>query len=453
MTLSSVPKITSAPAAADRPLYEKMALKAKDLFLQVCDESTWMRELSFALQIITGNNLLQNVARTPAGAQSITNAIVNIALTGTTLNPVLKKAYLVPRSVNGTMLCCLDFSYQGLVGIAVDSGSVKYINAVPVYSFDAEFTYEILDGDIKIKHRPSLDPPEGFLSSPDKFWEYIVCCYTVATLHDGSKMVFPPLPKWKLKKAMDTSKTTSANTPWRTHPDEMSLKTALKHDYKLLPQTDRMSKAVSVLNEHEGIETEADRRAQARSAADAMFTGAEEASYTNLDNGQANKAPEGQQQGPQSVDAGTRQAQPKKETTVDPVISPSQVEEIERLLTATSADYGQFLDFMNVTSLTDITVSTYGTAISALESKRRQQESATARQNQSSSNQGGLFQQATSNEIITALTAKNISAQIDEATGTVFAKLSYGDKANQEFLKGLGFKWDATNKSWYWLAA
>ena len=34
----------------------------------------------------------------------------------------------------------------------------------------------------------------------------------------------------------------------------MSLKTLVKHAYKLLPQTDRMSEAVTILNQHEGLD-------------------------------------------------------------------------------------------------------------------------------------------------------------------------------------------------------
>lgn len=228
----------------NRPQYEMMAISAKGGFLQVCDETTWNREVMFALQILRGNNMLQK-----ANPDSIKNAVVNVALCGTTLNPALNLAYLVPRDGR----CCLDISYRGLAQIAMDSGSVKNIAPRLVYTFD-KFEFYEEDGEQHIKHHPSMTPPVEFTAGSGKFWDFLLCGYVVVTLHDGSKIVTAPLPKWKLEKAMATSKTTGDKTPWRTHPDEMCLKTLVKHAYKLLPQTDRMSQAVSVVNEHEGLD-------------------------------------------------------------------------------------------------------------------------------------------------------------------------------------------------------
>jgi recombination protein RecT len=233
-------------AEEQRPRYELMAFSAKGGFLQVVqDEKTWAREIMFALQILRGSDMLQR-----ADQESIKNAVVNIALCGTTLNPAMNMAYLVPRDGK----CCLDISYRGLAQIAMDSGGVKHIAPRLVYSFDT-FEYCEEDGEPHIKHTPSFTPPPEFTAGPEKFWDFLVCGYTVATLPDGTKIVTQPLPKWKLEKAMKTSKTSSGKTPWRTHPDEMALKTLVKHAYKLLPQTDRMSNAVTILNEQEGLDT------------------------------------------------------------------------------------------------------------------------------------------------------------------------------------------------------
>lgn len=231
-----------------RPKFELMALNAKQSFLAViADEKVWAREIMFAMQILRGNELLQK-----ANPESIRNAVTNIALCGTTLNPAMNMAYLVPRDGR----CCLDISYRGLAQIAMDSGGVKHIAPRLVYTFD-DFEYWEDDGIPHVKHSPSFTPPKEFTDDPaGAFWKHLVCGYVVATLPDGTKIVTQPLPLWKLEKAMNTSKTSSGKTPWRTHPDEMCLKTLVKHAYKLLPQTDRMSTAVAVVNEHEGIELE-----------------------------------------------------------------------------------------------------------------------------------------------------------------------------------------------------
>lgn len=260
-----------------KPKFELMALSAHDLFAKVAGEETWMKEIGFGLQILRGNKYLQDVTTTASGAESIKNAIANVALCGTTLNPVLGKAYLVPRKVNGVMMCCLDMSYKGLAGIAMDSGSVKHIAPRLVYDYE-QFEYWETDGEPHIKHTLNLNPPAEATAAA-KFWDHLVCGYVIATLHDGTKIITNPLPKWKIEKAMKTSKTTSEFTPWRTHPDEMALKTLVKHAYKLLPQTDRMSQAVTVLNEHEGLEIK--ERGQRVNETLSRFADAEDATFTD----------------------------------------------------------------------------------------------------------------------------------------------------------------------------
>ena len=442
----SLPTISSAPAnqPAELPLYEKMALAARDAFLQVCDETTWLREMSFAMQIIGGNKLLQDVCKTPAGAQSIKNSIINVAMTGTTLNPVMQMAYLVPRSIKGIMMCCLDFSYRGLAGIAMASGAVKHIGPRVVYKFD-EFDYREEDGEQHITFKKNMDPPPDFIAGPAKFWDYLVCGYVVATLADGTKVVTEPLPKWKLKKAMDTSKTSGSNTPWQTHPDEQCLKTLVKHAHKLLPQTPALSKAVAVLNEHEGIETDADRRSQVMSAAENAFSAGapEDATFTEI------------KPGAQGAAATQQQTGTTKETTMDPVLTPSQCEEINRMITEVEANYEQFMNFLGVKHLADVTQSNYGTAIAALENKKRQAEVEASKKTGGSQQQDLLdgttgSSSYTNSAIMAALAAKNIMCQSDETNGTVWVKINYNDGANKEFIKGLGFRWNPDAKQWYW---
>lgn len=253
-----------------RPKFELMALSAKDAFLQVMDEKKWATEIMFAMQILRGNDLLQK-----AEAQSIKNAILNVALTGTTLNPAKGLAYLIPRDGK----CCLDMSYRGLAGIAMDSGSVKHIGPRLVYTFD-KFSYTEIDGEQHIHFEKNMVPPEEFTKGPEVFWDFLVCGYVVVILHDGTKVITEPLPKWKLEKAMKTSKTSNGKTPWRTHPDEQCLKTLVKHAYKLLPQTDRMAEAVAILNEHEGIDVDAANRDKKKDVM-SRFADASDAEFTD----------------------------------------------------------------------------------------------------------------------------------------------------------------------------
>lgn len=233
----------------ERPKYEIAVAAAKPMFIKVVqDEQVWNRELGFAIQIVRGSAMLQ-----ACPGESITNAIVNLALTGVSLNPALALAYLVPRDGK----CCLDFSYRGLIKIGTDSGSVKAIQANVVYDFD-EFDYE--EGtDQRIHFKRNLNPPADFQKDPlGAFWKHLVCAYSIATLHDGAKD-YMIMPKWRIEKIRASSKAKSDKAPWGQWPEEMTRKTVIKYHYKTLPQTERMSTAVSVINEHEGL-TEKDQK-------------------------------------------------------------------------------------------------------------------------------------------------------------------------------------------------
>jgi len=204
--------------------------EVKGHFLEVVDEGKYVKELLFAEQAFRGNDRLQSCQ-----PQSIKNAITNVALTGATLNPVLQQAYLIPRDNK----CCLDFSYRGLCKIAVDSSSVYDIDATAVFDGD-EFYYEMGLNPI-LKHIPKMFKPDEE--------KIVIGVYAIATLHHGIKK-FVVLDKEKIERARKSSK---YGVVWKAHYDEMAKKTAVKLLYKLLPQSEHMSTAVHVLNEHEGF--------------------------------------------------------------------------------------------------------------------------------------------------------------------------------------------------------
>ncbi len=218
---------------AEKPKWEVAIYdaKVKNAFLQVVDEKTYLREIVFAYQAFKGNDLLQK-----CDPDSIRTAVANISLTGATLNPALQQAFLIPRKGK----CCLDFSYRGLCKIAVDSDSVYDIDAAAVFEGD-DFYYE-LGLNPRLEHVPAKCEDE---TKPRK----VIAAYAIATLHHGIKK-FVVLDREKIERARKSSQT---STVWNAHYDEMAKKTAVKLLYKLLPQTERMSTAVSVLNEHEGL--------------------------------------------------------------------------------------------------------------------------------------------------------------------------------------------------------
>jgi recombination protein RecT len=219
-------------------------MKTEDLkvieprFVKLTNEETFNKEASFALQIINKSEQLQKCTK-----ESLISAVLNIANTGLTLNPVMKLAYIVPRYVRGVgMEACLEPSYQGLVKLLTDTGSVTSITANIVYEND-EFSYELGTAQ-SVRHVQKL-------GNKGK----VVGAYAVATLHNGVKMV-EVMDIEELNAIRDTSESYKAFVDgkikacvWNTYPTEMYRKTTLRRIVKYLPKTerwDKMQEAISL---------------------------------------------------------------------------------------------------------------------------------------------------------------------------------------------------------------
>lgn len=193
---------------------------------------TWQKEASFAVQAIEKSEYLQKCK--PA---SIRNAVVNVASVGLSLNPALKLAYLVPRDG----LCCLDISYIGLTKIATDTGSVLAVKAECVRANDA---FEYMGPFERPAHK--FNP---FASTAER--GDVLGAYTLAKLANGETLV-ETLSREEINKIRATSK--AKNSPaWNDWFEEMSKKSVIKRAYKMWPTTERLSRAVEVINEHEGL--------------------------------------------------------------------------------------------------------------------------------------------------------------------------------------------------------
>ncbi|MCH7559411.1 MAG: recombinase RecT, partial [Planctomycetes bacterium] len=117
------------------------------------DEAKFMSEVSFAVQLINSSKQLKKCTQ-----ESALKAVVNVAQSGLTLNPIMRLAYLVPRTVrvgaNYEVHACLDPSYQGLMKLVTDTGSVKSIMAQIVYEGDQiDIDYA---SDWKVRHKPAI---------------------------------------------------------------------------------------------------------------------------------------------------------------------------------------------------------------------------------------------------------------------------------------------------------
>lgn len=174
-------------------------------------------ELGFAMQIFQGNAYLQKCE-----PQSIFNAVVNVARTSITLNPVMRLAYLIPRKNK----CVLEFSYMGLVAMLRDNGCIKSISAHIIYE-DEEFDYDVAQN--KITHKPKWAKTENEHKSREK-----IGCYSRATLPNG-EVVFEFMPMWEINKVKGMSEgSNSQYSAWQTWEDEMIKKSVIKRHFKML---------------------------------------------------------------------------------------------------------------------------------------------------------------------------------------------------------------------------
>jgi len=198
-------------------------------------------ELGFAMQIFQQSPYLQK-----CDPQSILNAVVNVARTSITLNPVMRLAYLIPRKNK----CVLEFSYMGLVAMLRDNGCIKSISAHIVYE-DEEFEYDVAYN--TIKHKPNFAKTEKEHNSRD-----MVGCYSRATLPSG-EIVFEFMPMWEIDKIRSMSEGSGSKySAWNTWRDEMIKKSVIKRHFKMLISgnpTEALATAMSVENENNALMT------------------------------------------------------------------------------------------------------------------------------------------------------------------------------------------------------
>ncbi len=194
------------------------------------DLVTYKKEAMFAWQAIKKSEFLLQCK-----ADSIRDAVINVASVGLTLNPANAYAYLVPRGG----VACLDISYKGLIKLASDSGNIKWAKAVLVYDKD-EFEMHGIEKMPFHKFDPFKkdrgDLVGGYCAAKLVYDTYMIDTMTIEEL-DQVQMA-----------------SKAANGPWKTWPDEMRKKSLIKRASKTWPNTSRLDKAVSLINEHEGLE-------------------------------------------------------------------------------------------------------------------------------------------------------------------------------------------------------
>lgn len=190
---------------------------------------TWAEESQFALQAIQKNDAIAK-----CHIHTIHNSVINVAAIGLTLNPALGYAYLVPEKGE----CNLKVSFKGLLKIATDSGSIKWVKA------------EIVKANDKFTYRGACTLPEHEMN-PFGDRGATVGVYCVAKTFDGDFLV----DVMSAEEIGKIRKAAKQDYVWSAWPDEMAKKAIIKRASKQWPKTDRddrLDRAIAVVNEYEG---------------------------------------------------------------------------------------------------------------------------------------------------------------------------------------------------------
>lgn len=206
------------------------------------EKINFAKECQFALQHLSNNDFTRKTAM--QNQESFRNAIINVAAIGISLNPAAKQAYLVPRK--GSV--CLDIGYLGLEHLAIESGSILWVQTKIVYSNDVYVNTGINTA------------PEHTYSAFGKRGD-IVGCYCVAKAHDGSYLTEEMnIEEIHRIRGRSESFTKGNMSPWKTDEGEMIRKTVIKRAYKHWPKKARLDAAIAMLNNQEGIDFQREQK-------------------------------------------------------------------------------------------------------------------------------------------------------------------------------------------------
>ena len=188
------------------------------------------REVDFASQAMLANGYLVKVAT--SNPMSLVNALKNVAITGFSLNPVLKLGYLVPM---GNAITFMP-SYQGLVDKLAETGLVRKIQAFIVYEGEK---FEVVQGsNAHIDHVPD---PWG-----DKSVDKVKGGYWIATLADGTSL-FDTMSKEEIEKIRKRAPSARSTSPWDSDWQEMAKKTLIRRAFKSIPKSGISTDKLKVL--------------------------------------------------------------------------------------------------------------------------------------------------------------------------------------------------------------
>lgn len=229
----------------------------KERFLSIAPRHiNFDAEKGFAIQLLTNNSYLMEAAK--SSPASLLQAVTNVAAIGLSLNPALKEAYLIPRSVKVGQnqlgqnqfqtRIFLEPSYVGLCKLGTDTGSIDWVQANCVYSND-----EFIDNGMGEKPTHVYKPFDKL----EKRGEFVgAFCTAKTSKGDYLTTIMTAEEIMSIKARSEAGKKNSG--PWVTDFSEQAKKSVVRRASKMWPKTDqfdRMAQAVEISNQNEGFET------------------------------------------------------------------------------------------------------------------------------------------------------------------------------------------------------
>lgn len=196
----------------------------------------YAQEAHFALQQLASNAYLLGVAQN--NPDSLRAALLNVAATGLSLNPVKKQAYLIPRN----KAVVLDISYMGILHVAQMSGAIEWGQARIVR---AGHTFRLTGINQAPVHE--YNPFEN-----DDAAGAIVGAYAVVKLPSGDFLTHCLNMDALLRiRSRSESFKGGKNSPWLTDPEPMMKKSAVRGLAPYMPYREAMAQAMTVAVEAE----------------------------------------------------------------------------------------------------------------------------------------------------------------------------------------------------------
>ena len=191
-------------------------MKQETRFKEIAPDMAFQKEMMYAMQAMSNNSYLAST-----DPKSIASAVLGVAMSGLTLNPVMGHGYLVPRKGKAVF----QPGYQGLIYLLIKSGIVKQVEARAVHEND-EFSLEY-GTETKLVHKPTM-----------KNKGEVIGFYAIATDKNDCKYIEYMGKDEVLANAMrsDMNKKNGITGAWQTDFVEMGRKTAIRRLFKYLPK-------------------------------------------------------------------------------------------------------------------------------------------------------------------------------------------------------------------------